>query len=502
MFVDVRMRSKRAWSTRRSLRFPGGRPSTIVTVAATAAVALALSVLPGTLLPLAAGAATRTQSIDWSTYGFDAERSGYNPSETTIGVGNVGGLHVKWSVNLGAVMIAQPVEATGVLVNGSSKDVVYIGTEHGDFYALNAADGSTIWKVGLGSVHTNCFDMPDAVFGIGGAGAIDRTAGLVYVAGGDGSVHALDLATGAEASGWPVTNVFGPTLHHVYGGINEFNGKLYVVVASHCDIGAYHGKLVQIDIATHSIQHSFYPAGKQVPGGGIWGPGGASIDPATRHVFVATGNALTNPEWYKYSEDVVELTAGLKVKGANYPGLVGGDVDFGATPLLYQVPGCPPQLVAKNKSGVLVQYRRGHLNAGYTQRLQIADVNDGQFNGIPAFSPVTNLIYIGNSSDSNQGTYKHGMVALKTGSDCRLSLAWQQTVGPNYDSMSPPTVANGVVYYGDGGGNTEFAFDAATGTPLWNSGATIGGRLVAAPTVVNGQLLIPAWDDKLYAFVP
>ena len=35
-----------------------------------------------------------------------------------------------------------------------------------------------------------------------------RTGNLVYVAGGDGSVHALDLATGNETSGWPVTGVF------------------------------------------------------------------------------------------------------------------------------------------------------------------------------------------------------------------------------------------------------------------------------------------------------
>ena len=37
-----------------------------------------------------------------------------------------------------------------------------------------------------------------------------------------------------------------------------------------------------------------------------------SIDPSNGHVFVATGNALTNPESYRYSEDVVELSPALK----------------------------------------------------------------------------------------------------------------------------------------------------------------------------------------------
>jgi outer membrane protein assembly factor BamB len=94
------------------------------------------------------------------------------------------------------------------------------------------------------------------------------------------------------------------------------------------------------------------------------------------------------------------------------------------------------------------------------------------------------------------------MVALHAGANCQLSLAWQQTLGPNFTSDSPPTVANGVVYYGDGYGNTERAFNAQTGALLWSSGSTIGGGLYAAPTVVNGMLYVPSWDHKLYAFSP
>ena len=465
------------------------------------AVAVGLELLPAAAAddnPLGAG-------ISWSTYGYDLQRTGYNPAETTIGTGNAGSLHVSWTANLGDVMIAQPVEAASVTIPGrGTKNIVYEGTEHGDFYALDAATGQVLWHKNLGSIQTGCEDMPDGVFGIGGAGVIDRSGpGVVYVAGGDGSVHALALATGQELTGWPVQNVFQPAHDHVYGGINERAGKLYVVVASHCDFAPYKGRVSEIDIATRTIAKSFYPATPSVDGGGIWGPGGASIDPANGHVFVATGNALTNPESYSYSEDVVELDPSLNVLGANYPGLTGGDVDFGATPILYQPSGCSTtQVAAKNKTGVLVVYNEGSLNAGYTQRFQIADVNDYQFNGIPAWSPQTNMLYISNNSDSNTGTYFHGLVALHAGSDCQLSLAWQQTVGPNYTSVSPPTVANGVVYYGDGYGNTERAFNAATGAQLWSSGSTIGGGLYAAPIVVNGMLLVPSWDGKLYAFTP
>jgi len=446
-------------------------------------------------------------SISWSTYGFDLERTGYNPSERTVGTANAANLHLRWSASLGDVMIAQPVEAAGVQIVGRGfRNVIYEGTEHGDFYALDATTGQVIWKKNLGSIQTGCGDMPDGVFGIGGAGVIDRThpgGAVIYVAGGDGSVHSLDLATGRETTGWPVRNVFTPAQDHAYSGLNERNGNLYVTIASHCDFAPYKGRLTEVNIAIHSIAKIFYPATPGVDGGGIWGLGGASIDPSNGHVFVATGNALTSPESYSYSEDVVELDQSLNVLGANYPGLIGGDVDFGATPILHRPSGCSTtQVAAKNKTGVFVVYNEGQLNAGYTQRFQIANVNDYQFNGIPAWDPVTNMLYIGNSSDSDQGTYFHGMVALHAGANCQLSLAWQQTVGPNFSSVSPPTVANGVVYYGDGYGNTERAFNAQNGNLLWSSGSTIGGGLYAAPIVVNGMLYVSAWDGKLYAFSP
>jgi outer membrane protein assembly factor BamB len=443
-------------------------------------------------------------AVSWTTYGYDLQRTGYNPAESGIGTSNASGLHVRWSASLGDVMIAQPVVAAGVSIPGRGlKNVLYEGTEHGDFYALDATTGQMIWHRNFGSIQTGCGDMPDGVFGIGGAGVIDRQRNVVFVAGGDGAIHSLNLATGGETLGWPLAHVFTPSQDHVYGGLNERAGKLYVVMASHCDFAPYKGRLDEIDIQTKSIVKIFYPATPGVDGGGIWGPGGAAIDPANGHVFVATGNALTSPESYSYSEDVVELDQSLNVLGANYPGLTGGDVDFGATPILYRPSGCTKlQVAAKNKSGVFVVYNEGALNSGYTQRFQIANVNDYEFNGIPAWDPVTNMLYISNNSDSDQGTYFHGMVALHAGANCQLSLAWQQTLGPNFTSDSPPTVANGVVYYGDGYGNTERAFNAQTGALLWSSGSTIGGGLYAAPTVVNGMLYVPSWDHKLYAFSP
>ncbi len=217
-------------------------------------------------------------------------------------------------------------------------------------------------------------------------------------------------------------------------------------------------------------------------------------------MFAATGNALTDPENFQYCENVVELSSALRVLGSNYPGLTGNDVDFGATPILYHPPGCTPMVAAKNKTGVLVTYVRGNVSAGPTQRLQVANISDDQFNGIPAWSDATHMLYIGNSSDSNSDQFTHGMVAFEVEPNCQLSLDWQVTIGPNFASVSPPTVAGGVVYYGDGPGKRLLAFNAVTGALLWSSGSTIQGAIFGAPMVVNGRVFVGAWDGKLYAF--
>src|SRR5438132_1419684 len=146
---------------------------------------------------LGTGTASTMAKVDWLTYGYNVQRTGYNPSETVLGVANAANLHKLWSADLGAVVYAPSVLAHGVLVNGTPKDLVYVGTEHGDFYALNAAKGSVVWRQNLGSVSVGCAPHPDNIMGITSAAVIDRTAGLVYQAGGDGQVYALDLATGA-----------------------------------------------------------------------------------------------------------------------------------------------------------------------------------------------------------------------------------------------------------------------------------------------------------------
>ena len=122
-----------------------------------------LTLLCGCSGLLLAASAISARATDWLTYGFNVQHTGENPFETVLTPATVRGLHQLWSFDLGAVTIMQPVLAQGVMVNGSPKDLVYMGAEHGDLYALEAATGTLVWQRNLGSQQTRCSDIPDKI---------------------------------------------------------------------------------------------------------------------------------------------------------------------------------------------------------------------------------------------------------------------------------------------------------------------------------------------------
>lgn len=448
---------------------------------------------------------TLPAKVDWPTYGFDVHRSAYNPRETALGPATVASLTQIWSTDVGAVVAASPVFASDVAVGDGTRDLLYVGTAHGDLYALDAATGDVVWTRNLGSQQTACEDMPDGVFGITDTPAIERATGALFVAGGDGQLYALDLSAGTTLPGWPVTITSDPAHEHVWSAVTLAAGALYVETASYCDFTPYYGRVVKIDPAEPAVVATWYVTsapGAGPGGGGIWGWGGASVDPGG-DLYVATGNATTTPESYGYGERVVRLSPELDVVASHHPELSGDDVDFGSTPVPYQAGTCAGQIVVENKSGILFVYDRDTITSGPAQRLAIADyAPPGELIGVPAWDPATGMVYVSNPADLAGGPYRHGILAFTVGADCLLHLAWQQTQGMNAAVVSSPTIANGVVYYGDGPGNEVLALAAATGDVLWRSADVITGGVWAPPIVVNGRLYVAAWDDAVHAFAP
>ena len=438
---------------------------------------------------------------DWATWGYGVDRNSYNPDESTIGVDNVDQLEQRWSAELGAVTNTAPMVALGVDVKGKPTDLAFVGTEHGAFYAIDIAEGRTVWKRQYATQTVDCSESPDNTFGVSAAALIHRAERRVYVAAADGKVHALDLATGREDQGWPVTVAEDPTTDFVWSAPTLWQDRLYVGIGSHCELGPREGRIVAIDTRTAQKPNVFWVSQEGPPiGGSVWGWGGVSVDRRSGDVFAVTGNAENFPENVEYADQVIRLTRDLKPLASHAPPVVGFDDDFGSSPVLFQREGCPPQLVTMRKHGALYLYDRNAIASGPKQTLNMSGT-PFRFIGVPAYWPDENMVFVANPTPPPDENYTHGMIAFRVTAGCRLEVAWQQTSGRNDSVVSPPVVANGVVYYGDGTGNQLHAFDARTGKRLWSSAPKdLEGAVFAAPVVVDGTVLAVAWDGRLHAW--
>jgi PQQ-like domain len=435
--------------------------------------------------------------MDWSMWGHNVQRTGSTPGETILGPSTVAGLHHLWTFPFADKSDNAPVLASGVDGPDGARDLLYAGDRSGVLYAVDAATGTQVWSRDLGTNLTACFGR----LGITDTGVIDRSRNLLFVAGGDGQLYALDLASGATAPGWPLPITTYPN-EYIWSAVAMFQESLYVAVAGGCDRGGtYYGRVVRVDPATVTQTATFYVTGGPdtgVSGGGIWGWGGVSIDPADGNLYVSTGNGYpTNPyEHFLYADDVVRLRPDLSVVSSDYPGIVGSDKDFGSTPVLFQARRvCGPQLIAENKDGEIFLYDRDNLSAGPVDRIA---VSGGGLVGVAAFDPVSRRIFVGNPADSADGTYRHGLLAFRVLPDCMLRLAWQKTVGIGGLSASP-VVANGIVYFGDGSGHRLLAYDTATRKKLWDSRTTFDSSAQTEPIVVNGRVY-ETTGSAMYAF--
>ena len=470
---------------------------------------------------LSSATPTPPPSKDWDSFGYDLQRTGYSPAESKVGPSNVGSLQSVWTFSVGSTMVHEPVYAAGVNVSGQATNMLYAGSSYGStLYAINADTGALVWQDPVPSASFSCSPSQTLQFSIGETPAIDRAKNLIYFADGHNQLHALDLGTGKEAAGWPITIAdYTPDHNFMHGGLtyNPANGLLYAVTGSTCDISPWYGRVVAINTNGPGIVGMFYTmsggATQGTSGGGIWGPGGASVDPATNDVFIVTGNADTTTGQAQnagYSEEMIELNATLgSVIASNYPTNIpsiygDNDFDFGATPLLFQPPGCPPLAAAINKSGAFELYDRSTISLGPVQYIYMSIPTDrGEFVGIPSYDPVTNYVYVG--LPTQQGIYNPGMAAFSIESNCTLNPtpAWAANFGPagsqsSTSRRSPISIANGVAYVSNWTGNTEYAFDAATGAQLWTT--PLGSAGTIGTVIANGVVYVSSDGGAITAW--
>jgi alcohol dehydrogenase (cytochrome c) len=230
---------------------------------------------------------------NWITNGGNTTNARYS-SLNQINTGNVANLKEAWHVHLdGSGKAAKySAEGTPIVYNG----VMYLPTGNSDVFAMNAATGERIWTYHSGieqTINTACCGWDNRGVAIGD--------GKVYVAQLDGTLVALDQATGAVI--WKILVHNWREGYTLTAAPLYYNGLVYVgstggEFMSRGSVSAYHAN-------DGSPAYRFFttpspgdiggqtwapgPLGFSTGGGTVWNT--PSVDPRTNTIYFSTGNA-------------------------------------------------------------------------------------------------------------------------------------------------------------------------------------------------------------------
>lgn len=313
-------------------------------------------------------------AAQWTVWGADVHNSRFQSSAAAgIATGDTPRLALKWAFSLGNVanVRSQPAIADGR---------VFIGTEAGDVYALDAALGCTWWHFKA--------EMPVRTTIVVSPATEGRPAAAYF---GDvrANVYAVDATSGARL--WK-TRVDEHAAAVVTGAPQLFDGVLYVPVSSYESVlplrptyecCTFRGSVVAVDAATgkviwktYTIDEAAAPTAKSRTGAQMRGPSGAAVwstptvDERLGRLYIATGNNYSDPVsprsdavvaldrrtgaivWTKQFSKRDAYNSSCDIPGKpNCPVSDGPDADFGQPPILVSLPNGRRALVIGQKSG-------------------------------------------------------------------------------------------------------------------------------------------------------
>jgi polyvinyl alcohol dehydrogenase (cytochrome) len=465
----------------------------------------------------------------WNGWGVDAANTRFQKAtDAGISAEQVPRFRLKWAFGIpNGIAYSQPTIASGR---------VFIGSNNGYVYSLDAATGCVYWSFRAGpGVHTAI--SISSVKGGSVKGSHPRNFAIYF---GDmrANVYALDASTGRLL--WKV-RVEDHPLAHITGAPQIYKNFLYVPVSSseegrssdvHYSCCTFRGSVVALDAKTgrqvwktYTISEPPKPTRKNSAGTQLWAPAGAAvwnsptIDPKRRALYVGTGNGYTEPASER-SDSILALdlksgrilwsAQGTRddtwIRGCessapeNCPKHLGPDHDFGSSPILRTVPNGRRILVAAQKSGNVFAYdpdRRGTL----LWKTSLAE-------GSPS---VEGLIVFGGAADEESGYFP-----LTTGGAAALELAtgerkWVTRFDmPGTDSAGNPlpygeTAAGSAiagVFFSGGWDGILRALSTSDGKVIWQydtvrkfetvNGVAGGGGSMGAPgpTIAGGMLFV------------
>jgi hypothetical protein len=447
-----------------------------------------------------AGGSSAAPVTGWLTFAGSPARLG-STQAATPGTGH------SWFESFPGMITTQPLVARNEPVRGET--TVYVETGAGFVYGL-ASNGYVRWRVDLGRLNSPCPQIPDG-WGVTGTPVIDPATRSLYVMDAFGRLHALDLATGKERAGWPVTLYRDYRQELDWGALTIVDASVYVPTGSFCDQPPMQGKLIRVELDSRRVT-----SWESVPtslggGGGIWGWGGSAYSARLDSIFVDTGNAFEGgsnrgasfSEQAGYGEHLVQLSPDLTVRASSKPDLgTYVDVDFVGSPVIADRPGCPELVAAETKSGTLFGWRADSIGAGPLWRVQVQPLDMATpLLTQPSYSPVLDSFFVatwtsllriqidGKCMPHVAWTLRLGAGTLEGSPAVVGTTVWQPLSVPNTGllevnavngrllaripvggvSFTPPTALDGVLYMGSTHGFAGRAFPvhaSGTTTPL------------------------------------
>jgi len=307
----------------------------------------------------------RSSAGEWPTYLANNARSDFNKmKKKAITTTSAPKLKQLWSYDATHPISTQPVEANGM---------IYWGDWYGNEHATDLS-GHEVWLTNLGTTtHPEHHCEPVAV-GVASTAtfatiSINGTkTPVLLVGGGDQHVYALNANNGSVIWKTMLGASPVPSDSFLWSSPAFFQGSIYIGVASFGDCPDVPGQLVQLNATTGAIQHIFSTVPDKCAGDGVWGS--PTIDEARKTVYFATGENSACKTKEPYSFSVIEVrTSDLSLVGAwQVPNIQqGDDTDFGNTPTLFQasVNGVKQEMVGiASKNGSFYAFDRDALNKG------------------------------------------------------------------------------------------------------------------------------------------
>jgi len=502
------------------------------------------------------------------THHNDAARTGQNLQEygltpTTVNSSTFGQL---FSCPVDGHVYAEPLWVANLTVGTTTRNVVFIATQHDSVYAFDADSPSCIqlWQVSfLGSgvtalspsdINGNGDIVPE--IGITSTPVIDAATNTIYVlpktretvgtVNGQACstsapcyvhrLHALDLIAGAEKFGGPVvisaTN-FTPARHLQRPALLLANNTVYVAFGSHGDQCTYSGWVMGYNASTLA-QVFVRPLANSLPSqgcnrGGIWQAGAGPAADASGNIYVSTGNG-TYDGVTNWGDSAVKLSPTGSVLDwftpFNQATFNANDIDLASAGVLI-LPDTvgstahPHLAIATGKVAILYlldQTNMGKFNSSINKDLQevvpVPPPNttllDGGNYGLPAYWNG-NIYTTGQNFPLSQFQISNGTISTPQSAKSTNTFPPRGAI----PSVSANGAAGGVVWIIDysgwqtGAAAILDAYDAANvGTLLYSSPSSGTGSIGPAvkftvPTAANGKVYVGAqFSFSVFGLLP